>query len=123
MHEIQKRLTHEGVAAIRLAERTTAKDREAGQRVEIFHRLVVERERWRRERKHAPGIARLENLSDRFGCREMRIANEITLGQYLVPNRDGVPGKKSVAPIIAREPELAAAGDGLEFACVGPETK
>src|SRR5436190_16568581 len=53
----------------------------------------------------------------------MGISVQVSFRDHLLPNRDRVPRKKSVTPIIAGQAKLAAAGDGFKLTGVGLESE
>src|SRR2546427_12195799 len=89
----------------------------------MLHGFAVERERRWRQGKNSAVISVWQDIGKRVGGRQMGIAAQVTFRDHLVPNRDGVPRKKSVTPIITGHAKLAATGDGFNLPGVGPESK
>jgi len=48
---------------------------------------------------------------------------QISIRKYFMADGDGVPGKKTLSPVVHRQPELAAAGQRLELPSVRTESK
>src|SRR6185436_5034012 len=114
MHEVAERFAHECVTAIRFAERFAAINRQPGQRVEVAGRFVVEYQRRRSQRKYAASVIRRQKVRDASARIQHRVALQIALSNYLVPDRNRVPRQETVSPIVPRAAKLTSSSEQLE---------
>src|SRR5258705_8258921 len=66
MDQAQQRFAHESITSIFFAQSATPENREAGERVEVPDRFVVEGERGRGEWVDSTGVARFQDVAERF---------------------------------------------------------
>src|SRR3989442_57685 len=99
MDQVPQGFANEGVAPIRLPEAVATENGQPGESVEVAGRFVVEGQRRRSQREDATGVARLENILERFGGGEMPVAAQVTLRQNFVAEGNGVPREEPVAPV------------------------
>ena len=117
MHEVAQRFTDEGIAVVGRRQDAPTLDHWPATRVEECNRLAVEPRLRRTDPEDAATVSRIEDLRDRRGLGQVGVAVQCVLFEYDMADRDRVPRREAVSPIVERQAKLAEAGNGLNLEC------
>ena len=122
MDQVAQRFANESVSRVIGSQPVAAKNRQTTQRVEESGRLFIEDLRARADGEHPHVAAGLGNVAA-GKLRELRMTIQDRLLQQRMAQRNRIPRDEPLPPIVARQAELAVAGDGLETGCRPVETE
>ena len=114
MHQVAQRLADEGIAVVVGRQEAAALDQRPATGVEERDRLAIEPRLRRADREDPAAVGHVEDRRHRRGLGQVGIAVQCLLLEHDVADRDRVPRREAVPPIVVRQAELAEAGDRLD---------
>src|SRR5262249_50054306 len=123
LDQVRQRFTDKNVALIVRPQGLATKHGRAATRVEKLHWLTIERGRWSTDGEQTALIAGVHDSSDGGGRSQIGVTDQVALLQHHLSEWNCVPGRKSIAPVIARQAELAQAGYSFDRSRVWSKAK